>query len=216
MAEEPIGVLLVEDHEMVAQSFVNLLSAEDDMKILGVARDVTTARREAAAHRPDVILMDYSLPDGNGIDSAKDIKALVPDVKIIILTGSSDERILPAAIEAGCSGYLTKTKGIDELIAAVRSAHEGNAVIPEAMLGRLVSAPNRQSPGIGSDLSDRELEVLALLAEGLATKAIAEQLYLSVHTVRNHIQRILMKLDAHSKLEAVAIALRENVITLRS
>ena len=215
MAEGPIRVLLVEDHEMVAQSFVTLLAAEDDIEILGVAQDVASARREAAAQTPDVILMDYHLPDGNGIDSAKDIKATVPDVKIIILTGSSDERILPEAIEAGCSGYLTKTKGIDELIAAVRSAHEGNAVIPEAMLGRLVSSPQRQTPGVGSDLSERELEVLTLLAEGLATKAIAEQLYLSVHTVRNHIQRILMKLDAHSKLEAVAIGLREGIIAVR-
>ena len=215
MADPPIRVLLVEDHEMVAQSFLTLLAAEDDIDMLGVAQDAAAARREAAALQPDVILMDYDLPDGNGIDSAKDIKAAVPDVRIIILTGSSDERILPAAIEAGCSGYLTKTKGIDELIAAVRSAHDGNAVIPEAMLGRLVSSPPRESAGIGGDLSEREREVLTLLAEGLATKAIAEQLYLSVHTVRNHIQRILMKLDAHSKLEAVAIALREDIVSIR-
>jgi DNA-binding NarL/FixJ family response regulator len=215
MADPGIRVLLVEDHEMVAQSFVTLLAAEADIEVLGVAPDVASARRDAAALRPDVILMDYHLPDGNGIESAKDIKAIVPDVRIIILTGSSDERILPAAIEAGCSGFLAKTRGIDELIAAVRSAHDGNAVIPEAMLGRLVSAPQATGSDLGGDLSEREREVLTLLAEGLATKAIAEQLYLSVHTVRNHIQRILMKLDAHSKLEAVAVALREGIVTVQ-
>ena len=215
MGDAPIRVLLVEDHEMVAQSFLTLLAAEDDIEMLGVAQDTDAARREAAALHPDVILMDYQLPDGNGIDTAKHIKRDVPDVRIIILTGSTDERILPAAIEAGCSGYLTKTKGIEELIAAVRSAHDGNAVIPEAMLGRLVSSPPRETSSLGSDLSERELEVLTLLAEGLATKAIAEKLYLSVHTVRNHIQRILVKLDAHSKLEAVAIGLREDIISVR-
>jgi DNA-binding NarL/FixJ family response regulator len=199
---------------MVAQSFVTLLTTQDDIEILGVAGDVATGRREAAALRPDVVLMDYSLPDGTGIDGAKEIKAELPDARIIILTGSTDERILPAAIEAGCSGYLTKTRGIEELIAAVRSAYDGNAVIPEALLGRLVSTPER-TQGPGDDLSDRELEVLTLLAEGVATKAIAEQLYLSVHTVRNHIQRILMKLGAHSKLEAVSIALREGIIAVK-
>ncbi len=146
---------------------------------------------------------------------ARRIHALRPAVKLLILTGAEDSSVLVDAIEAGCSGFLTKDKAFKELLVAVRTAHAGDAYIPQELLSGLLPRLSRTYRGVGADLTQREREVLGLVAEGLSNQAIANRLVLSINTVRNHVQSLLNKLDAHSKLEAVAIATRERLLDPR-
>jgi DNA-binding NarL/FixJ family response regulator len=209
--ERLIRVLIVEDHRMFSQALKAALDEADD---IAVTAAVETAAAGVAAARetdPDVVLMDYRLPDGDGVDAARRIKAEHPDTKIVMLTATSDDSVLRKAIAAGCSGYLTKNQTVDELMLAVRAAHSGEALISPAMLSRLLDRlGDRSRPG--SDLTSREAEVLRLLAQGLSNPAIASTLGIRMATVRNHVQSVIEKLHAHSKLEAVAAAIRLGVI----
>lgn len=207
-----IRVLIVEDHRMFSQALSAALDEADDIAVTSAVSTAAEGIQAAAETNPDVVLMDYRLPDGNGVEAARRIKATEPGVRIVMLTASSDDNILRQAIEAGCAGYLTKDHTLEELILAVRAAYNGEAVISPAMLSRLVArGADRTSPG--SDLTARESEVLRLLAQGLANPAIAATLGIRVATVRNHVQSVIEKLQAHSKLEAVAVALRRGLIS---
>src|SRR5438067_1956174 len=206
--EGKITVLVTDDHAMFAQGVVRSLQEEDDIVVVGTAGSVEESVAAARMHAPDVVLMDYELPDGTGVDAAERIKAELPETKVVMVTSYTDEGVLVRAIEAGCSGYVTKHKVIEEVVSAVRAAAAGEALISPAMLARL--RPTKR--GVGADLTSREIEVLSLLAEGLANQAIADKLVISVHTVRHHVQNIITKLQAHSKLEAVATAAREGII----
>ena len=155
--------------------------------------------------------MDYRLPDGDGVETAKTLKQEHPEAKIVMLTATGSDDVFRQAINAGCSGYLTKDQNIDQLILAVRAAHRGDALISPEMLSRLVSkGGDRTKPG--HDLTVREIEVLKLVAEGLSNAAIAKKLGIRLATVRNHVQSLISKLYAHSKLEAVATAVRSGII----
>lgn len=209
---ETIGVLLVDDHQMFAQSLARLLADEDDIEVLGIVSEGGEAVANVAEHLPRVVLIDYQMPGRDGVAIASDIKAQYPDTMIVMLTGSADDRILLAAIEAGCSGFLTKDRAADEVASAVRAAAAGEALVSPALLARLLPRLNRNYHEIGSDLTDREREILGLLARGWANPVIAKHLHLSVNTIRNYVQSILTKLDAHSKLEAVATGVRERII----
>ncbi|MBI4730452.1 MAG: response regulator transcription factor [Acidobacteria bacterium] len=209
---EHVRVMVVDDHQMFAQGLMKVLGEEPDFEVVGVASGVEEARRLARLHHPDVILMDFDLPDGDGAKATELIRAERPETRVVMLTSFTDEAVLVAAIEAGCSGYVTKHKAVEEVARAVRAADAGEALISPSMLARLLPKLRRSYRGLGSDLTPREIELLRLLAEGLANRAIAERLLISLHTVRNHVQNILTKLQAHSKLEAVAVAVREGVI----
>jgi two-component system response regulator DevR len=163
-------------------------------------------------HEPDVVLMDYELPDGDGAVATERIKAEVPATQVVMVTSFDDETVLVRAIEAGCSGFITKHKAIQEVSSAVRAAHAGEALISPSMLARLLPRLRQNPRGLGADLTPREVEVLKLLADGVSNQQIAEKLVLSMHTVRNHVQNVITKLGAHSKLEAVATAVREGII----
>lgn len=208
----PVRVVICDDHRLVAQGLAMLLGAHPDMDVVGIAATVAEVRRLCAARRPHVVLMDYALPDGDGVAATAAIKAAHPEVKVVMLTSFVDEEVLVAAIEAGCSGYVTKAKGAEELSAAVRLAAEGEALVSADMLARLLPRLRRSHRGVGSDLSTRERQVLDLLADGASKETIAARLVLSTNTVRNHIQNVLVKLGAHSRLEAVATAAREGLI----
>ena len=208
----PISVLIVDDHEMFAQSLARMLEIEDDIVVAGTARGVTDARDAVLRDPPNIVLMDYYLLDGDGAAATTAIKAESPTTKVVMLTGVSDDAVLLAAIEAGCSGFVSKTNAVEEVVAAVRAAHAGEALISPALLARLLPKLRRTTDTSGTELTSRELEVLALLSQGLANQAIAEKLTVSVHTVRNHVQNILTKLKAHSKLEAVAVAVKKGLI----
>ena len=210
--EERIRVLVCDDHRVVAEGLAMLLEAQPDIEVVGVTGTVAGVCELAASLRPDVVLMDYALPDGDGVAATAAIKAARPEVKVVMLTSFVDVDVLVAAIDAGCAGFVTKHKAADELTTAVRLAAAGEALVSPDMMARLLPRLRPSYHGVGSDLTPREREVLGLLAQGQSKEAIAQRLFLSANTVRNHIQNILGKLGAHSRLEAVATATREGLI----
>ncbi len=212
MSGDLIKVLIVDDHAMVVELLERVVAGEPDMEVVAIARTAEEARR-AMSMEPDVVVMDYQLPDTDGATTTKALREVRPETKVVMLTGLSDDHVLVESIEAGCSGYVTKTNAVEELVHAVRAAHAGEAVISPAMLARLLPKLRPQPARTGTDLTKREREVLSLLAEGLSNAAIAERLYVSLNTVRNHVQNILTKLQVHSKLEAVSTAVRRGLIS---
>lgn len=212
MADGDVGVLIVDDHRMFGESLSRLLSDEDGISVLGVATTGEAAVEVALRLHPQVVLMDYQLPDRDGVAVTEEIKSREPAIMVVMLTGLGDERLLLASIEAGCSGFLTKDRAAAEVADAVRAAAAGEALISPMLLARLLPKLNRTHRALGADLTDREREILGLLARGWSNKQIAADLYLSLNTIRNHIQAVLKKLGSHSKLEAVSTAVREGII----
>jgi putative two-component system response regulator len=207
-----VRVLVVDDQEPFVQGLVGLLRAQPTINLVGCAATAREAEKAAVAHEPDVVLIDFDLPDSGWVKATETIKALVPKAKVVMLTGSTDQQALVRAIGAGCAGFVTKTDPIEMLVGAIHSAHEGESPTANTHLPRLLAQLRPTNRGLGSDLGPRELEVLRLMATGAPNKALARQLHLSLNTVRNHVQHVLYKLGAHSKLEAVATAVREGVI----
>jgi putative two-component system response regulator len=210
--EDRIQVLVVEDQDLFAEALVRLLTTADGITVTGRAGSVEEAVRVAREAEPDVVLLDWMLPDGTGADAARTIRAGLPETKAIVLSGWPDEDLLAAAIDAGCSAVLNKNRAFDDLLHTIREVQKGDVTLPLSSLPSVLARIRTPVGVAGVDLTSRELEVLSLLAEGLSTEAISERLVISVHTVRNHIQRIIMKLGAHSKLEAVSMALRQGII----
>jgi putative two-component system response regulator len=210
--DDRIRVVVVEDQDLFAEAIVRLLNTAEGISVVGRAGSVEEATNVARDTRPDVVLLDWQLPDGNGGDTARAIREDRPETKAIILSGWPDEDLLAAAIDAGCSAVLNKNRAFGDLLHTIREVQKGDVTLPLSSLPSVLARIRTPAAHAGTDLTARELEVLSLLAEGLSTEAISERLVISVHTVRNHIQRIIMKLGAHSKLEAVSMALRQGVI----
>lgn len=209
--QHAIRVLIVEDHRMFAQALKAALDEADDIAITAAVETAAAGVEAAWETDPDVVLMDYRLPDSYGLEAARRIKAADPDTKILMLTATADDSVRRNALAVGCSGYLTKNQTVDELILAVRAAYRGEALISPAVLSRqLDRLGDRSRPG--ADLTAREAEVLRLLAQGLSNPAIATTLGIRIATARNHVQSVIEKLHAHSKLEAVAAGIRAGVI----
>lgn len=211
VGEERIRVVLVDDHDMVAESFRRILATTPDIDVIAVAGTAAAAIDAARTHRPDVIVMDHHLPDDRGSAAAARIRSELPEIRIVMLTGTDDPGALADALAAGCVGYFEKTSAFDELPAAIRAAAAGGAVISPHHLVRLQER-NRTGAPPRTRLTPREREVLLLVAQALPNGAIAERLSLSVNTVRTHVQVILDKLGAHSKLEAVTVARQRGLL----
>lgn len=209
-AETVIRVLIVDDHAMFASSLAAVLGQEPDICVVGTACDLDSARTRLLEGPVDVLLLDQHLPDGSGVTAIPELKRLSPSTKIVVLTASADDASLVAAAEAGCAGFLEKSRSIEDLVVAVRAAAE--APLSPELLTRLMDRMHHAQHGAGYDLTARELDVLALVAEGLSNGDIGQRLVVSVNTVRNHVANILAKLGAHSKLEALAIAVREDLL----
>lgn len=206
----PIRVVLIDDHAMFTESLARVLGEVPSVEIVGVAATGGAGVALTASHSPDVVVLSHDLPDDEVGVVAPRLMGASPDTKIVVLSSRNDRRSLLAALEAGCVGYVTTDHTVDDLVAAVAQVASGDPYVPRAMLGALL--PRDDKPGLGADLSERELEVLDGLARGMTNAALAEALFLSVHTVRGHVQSILMKLNSHSRLEAVAIARREGLL----
>lgn len=209
--KDAISVLVVDDHTMVANMIASTLAAEPDIDVR--AHVGTTAEAIAAVDSGhiDVVLMDYRLPDGNGVSAAKTIRNSHPRTRVVIVTGEENDHLLTDALKAGCAGYLKKSEGVETLATAVRGAHAGATVVSPEMLAHVMTSAERTRSDPDA-LSERELDVLGLLSRGLSNAEIGELLFISVNTVRNHTQGILEKLDAHSKLEAVTTAIRMGLV----
>jgi len=209
---EAARVLIVDDHEVLAASLAQVLDHEPDLTVVGSAGTLEKARALLATAAPDVVLLDHRMPDGDGVEAIPELLALRPEASIVVLTATTADHVLIAAIEGGASGFVSKTRGLDEVTSAVRAAAAGESVISPEMLARLLPRLHRREAEPRDTLTDREREVLQLLAEGLSNAAIAERLVVSVHTVRNHVANLSTKLGAHSKLEALSIAVREGLL----
>jgi DNA-binding NarL/FixJ family response regulator len=208
---EEIVVVVIDDHDMFTAGLVRSLCEEPDLAIAGVAATGQAGIALVDEVRPDVALVDYVLPDLDGIAVTSAIKGRVPSTMVLMLTGVADDRVALAAIEAGCSGFLTKDQSMADVAPAVRAAAAGERLFSPSLLGRLLPRLRRSDESL-PELTDRELDVLRALARGLTNRVIATELHLSVNTVRNYVQGILVKLGAHAKLEAVAIAVRAGLI----
>jgi DNA-binding NarL/FixJ family response regulator len=205
-------VFIIDDHRMFTQAVAAALTEEPDMEVVGTVDNLADARREVQKVEVDVILLDQRLPDGQGTHAAAELRALRPGAKVVLVTAAMDPSVLNEALAAGCAGFVTKGDSIDALSAAVRAAAEGATPVSPAMLNRLMSGdPNSSS--LTEPLTPRETAVLLFLADGMSNEEISKRLFISIHTLRNHIQSIISKLGAHSKLEAVSIAIREGLIT---
>jgi DNA-binding NarL/FixJ family response regulator len=208
----PLRILVVDDHLMFADSLVRLLQLETDFEVLDPCIDAAGALQRLETSLPDLALVDYNLPDSDGVQLTRDLLERAPEMRVIMLTGSSDDMVMLRAIEAGASGFLTKDRAATDLTDSLRLVARGDPLItPDVFARVLARLPRPRTPPV-SALSDREREVLQLMAEGLTTRVMAEHLFLSVNTVRNYSQAVLTKLGAHSKLEAVALAVRTGII----
>jgi len=201
-------VLLVDDHEMFTELLTHQLSEHRDIEVTGVAHTAAEALATVRDDPPDVAVLDYRLPDGDGAALARQLRRDHPGLRMVMLTGYRGEATLRAAVESGCCGFITKNRAVDELAAGVRTAHAGGSFIPPDLMARALPDFQRDSKLITAKLTDRERQIMQLVAKGASNRAIAERLHISLHTVRNHVQRIITKLGAHSKLEAVSEATR--------
>ena len=191
---EHIRILVVDDHSIFTQSLVRLLGSKRELKVVGTAGTVSSAIATAVALRPDVVLMDFELPDGDGPQATAQIKTLMPSVQVVMLTVRADDQALVRAIAAGCSGFVNKADTVDCLVHAIVAAHEGEPITPSHELSPLLLQLPPTKRGLGADLTIREVEVLHLMADGLINKQVAKRLGLRLNTVRNHSQNILYKL----------------------
>lgn len=211
----PVRVGIVDDHAMVADGLKILLSEHADIDVVDTAATVAEALDLVDRFHPDVLLVDYRLPDGDGAAATTEVLRRSPSTRVVMLSAVGGDELLARSIEAGCSGFLPKDRSGEEVVRAVRAAARGESLVPTDVLVGLVDRLKRSPKAKHGDLTPRELEILGMLARGMSTEGISSSLFLSEHTVRNHVRNILGKLGAHSKLEAVAVAARDGIISLQ-
>jgi NarL family two-component system response regulator LiaR len=208
-----IGILIADDHPVVRRGLRALIETEPQMEVLGEATDGVEAVQKAKSLNPDVILLDLVMPKKDGISAISDIKGDNPEARILVLTSfAEDEQVMPA-IKAGALGYLLKDSSPAELIAAIREIFEGGSSLDPAVARRLVSEvtqPAGRDAGI-DELTDREVDVLRVLAKGMSNQEIAEQLSLSERTVGKHVSNVLVKLNVTNRTQAALYAVREGL-----
>lgn len=214
-----IRILIADDHAVVREGTRRVLEQEPDMEVVGEAGDGEEAVNLATSLKPDVAIMDISMPKMDGIEATRLIKAACPSISVLALSAYDDDQFVFSLLEAGAAGYLLKSIRSRELIDAIRAVYSGESVlhpsIARKVLNRFVSAsgkPEGKEPS--GMLSDREMEVLKLAAKGLSNQDIAEKLCLSIRTVQGHLGHIFNKLQVGSRTEAVVRALKEGWVTL--
>ncbi|MFT4082420.1 MAG: response regulator transcription factor [Nocardioides sp.] len=217
-SDEPVRVVVVDDQELFRQGLVMLLGHESGIEVIGEASDGDEGLELALGSAPDVVLLDVRMPRRGGLEACSAIKQSVPSAKILMLTVSDEEADLYEAVKSGASGYLLKDSSIDQVAQAIRVVADGQSLISPAMAIKLIdefkelSRAGRSVSGLR--LTDRELDVLRLVARGMNNREIAKELFISENTVKNHVRNILEKLQLHSRMEAVMYAVREKLLDL--
>ncbi|HET6689199.1 MAG: two component transcriptional regulator, LuxR family [Rubrobacteraceae bacterium] len=212
---EPITVLLVDDHEMVRRGVRAFLETQPDITVVAEAGSGDEAVRLAAEHAPDVALMDLIMPGMDGVEATRRLTAQSPRTSVVMLTSYHDDEHVFPAIRAGALSYVLKEVGPEELADAVRKAAAGEAVLHPRVAARVVRelhGARRDEPNAFRELSDRELEVLKLIAEGLSNAEIASRLYVSEKTIKSHVSNILGKLHLADRTQAAVFAWRQGVV----
>jgi len=217
MKTPEIRLVLVDDHEVVRTGLRMLLESQSDIRILAEANSGAEALQFAQQYRPDVVVMDITLPDFTGIEATRRLKEQMPEIAVVALTIHEDEQYFFEMLQAGAAGYVPKRAAPEDLIAAIRAAFAGEIYLYPSLAKALVSdylGRSRINPAEASleSLTPREEEVLELLAEGLSNDEIAEQLAISRHTVARHRENLMGKLNLHNRSELVKYAIRKGLI----
>jgi len=213
-----INVLLVEDHRLMFEGLSSLLTEYSDINVLGVATTVADAIAKASLLKPDLVLMDYRLPDGDGAQASERIRSLLPDTAVLFLSADPSEASIMRAVEAGASGYVSKGASAEELVNSIRKAAEGEFLLEAATMVRLLEQRHlsqqkaTEQQRLISDLTPRERDVLTLMARGLDNYEISEELGIGYGTVRGHVRGVLEKLGSHTRLHAVAAARKAGLL----
>jgi two-component system response regulator NreC len=210
-SQKAISVVLADDHAVVRSALRLMLEAEPDIEVLAEAGDADAATRYVAGHRPNILILDINMPGGSGLAAIPRIREQSPDTQIVVLTMQDETAFAREALQAGVLGYILKEAASEELVKAVRLAAEGRTYLQPELGARLAAEPEASSP---DDLSERELEVLRLIALGHTNNEIADQLYLSVRTVESHRAHIQQKLGLTTRSELVRYALDRGLIEL--
>jgi NarL family two-component system response regulator LiaR len=208
-----ITVLIGDDHPVVRQGLRTFLEVQDDLELAGEASDGAEAVELARQSLPDVVLMDLVMPGVDGIEATRQIRDLSPSTKVIVLTSFDDDERVFLAIKAGAAGYLMKDVPPAELAEAVRRVHRGEALVAPSVAAKLMREVAGREPA-GADLTERELDVLRLIAGGLSNKLIARELIVSEKTVKTHVSNILAKLHLADRTQAALYAVRERLVEL--
>jgi len=210
MSEQVVRVVLVDDHEVVRRGVRDLLSLEADLDVVGEASTVSEALARIPALRPDVVVLDVRLPDGNGVQLCRDLKTSMPALNVLMLTSFSDDDALIDAIMAGASGYVLKHIGGNDLVDAVRRVGTGGSLLDPAVTAQVLErlrTPPKEDPALQS-LTDQERRILEHIAEGLTNRQIAEQMFLAEKTVKNYVSSILAKLGMERRTQAAVYGAR--------
>jgi DNA-binding NarL/FixJ family response regulator len=213
-----IRLVIAEDETMTREMLARLLALEDDIAVVGTAADGQRALTVVRAQKPDVLLTDIGMPQGNGIELTDTLRREMPDVKVVILTIYNDDERVFAAIKAGARGYVLKDSPPEETVAAIRTAARGEALLHPSLVTRVLSEFNRLQTqraadnAVFAELTEREREVLTLIGKGMRNREIAEKLFISEKTVKNHISNIFAKLEVNSRAEAALLAARQGLV----
>jgi len=212
-----IRVFLADDHELVRMALKTLLEGEPDLEVVGEAADTESAVEGAVATRPDVLLLDLRMPGGGGVEVCRRVKELIPETSVLVITSFDDDEEVFGVLEAGASGYLMKDTRPERIAHAIRSVVEGQAVFDAAVANRIISGRTNGTNGnaiLADPLSERELEVLELMAKGHSNKEIGRQLWIGETTVKTHVSHILRKLGQGDRTQAVLAALKAGIVQL--
>jgi len=212
---DEIKVLIADDHTVVRKGIRALLETEPGITVVGEAADGEDAIHKALALKPDVILMDLVMPKLDGVQAIKELREVLPEIKVLVLTSFAEDRRIVAAIEAGALGYLLKDSSPEDLVRAIREVHRGESSLHPKVAQQLIKKLQRPAEEPErEELTARERKVLALIARGLSNREIARELSLSEPTVRTHVSNILRKLGLKSRTQAALYALKEGMASL--
>ncbi|ASK60855.1 DNA-binding response regulator [Virgibacillus phasianinus] len=208
-----IRVVVVDDHDVVRKGIVSYLLTDDSIEVVGQASNGNDGAALVIKEKPDVVLMDLMMENGNGIDATRTITNSNVDTKIIILTSFYDDKQVFPAIEAGAFSYLLKTSSANEIVNAIKKAKQGENVIEPKVAGRMMSTFRSDSRKAHDELTGRELEVLICIGNGMTNQEISEKLYIGIKTVKTHVSNILGKLGVHDRTQAAVYVHRNNLIS---
>lgn len=216
--DRPIRVLIADDHRTFAEALKTVIDLERGLVVTEVVTDGRTAVDKVAVERPDVVLMDIEMPELDGIAATREIKRLLPEARVVVLSAHDDEQIVAEAVEAGAAGFLSKLRPVTDVAEAVKAAYRGEPLIdPADVHAALQHVRKRREEETDARsrverLTPRQTEILQRMADGLTPEEIASRLEISPHTLRTHVQNILTKLGVHSKLQALALAIRHGKV----
>lgn len=208
-----IRVVLIDDHEMVRAGVSAFLSTQPDIEVVGEASDGATGTELAIAEKPDVVLMDLVMEPVDGVESTKRIKASWKEAKILVVTSFLDDEKVYPVIEAGAMSYVLKTANANEIADAIRQTAAGNPVMAAQVTGKMLERLRHPEMTLHESLTAREREILQLMAEGKSNQVIADELFISLKTVKTHVSNILTKLDVYDRTQAVVYAFQHNLVS---